>query len=252
MNGFRVYALLSFALICLGCQQTKTPMTIYAAASLSDVLPELAEAFERTSGLSVAHQSFAGSQIFTTQIGMGAQADVFLSASKHHIQSLANRELCNGLERFATNPLVVVVDPNSSDPMTSFWEMSTRGRWTFGVTTSPIGMYTERALDRADKLKPGFKSEVLSRVLSRTTNTRNVRNTVLLKVADGAIVYNTDAVAVGDRLKRIELPADVSVDGEYFATVGCNRASDRGVLFRDFLSTPPARRILSTHGFETP
>ncbi len=55
-------------------------ITVFAAASLGDVLEYLAEEFERSSDIRV-HLDFASSGMLRAKITAGAEADAFLSAS---------------------------------------------------------------------------------------------------------------------------------------------------------------------------
>ena len=98
------YALaLSLALVtCLTGTASARPaaqITVYAAASLTDVFPKL------DSGQKF---SFAASNTLAQQIRQGAPADVFASADLANPQALHASGLCSTPRIFATNKLVVV------------------------------------------------------------------------------------------------------------------------------------------------
>ncbi|MGH2489402.1 MAG: molybdate ABC transporter substrate-binding protein, partial [Candidatus Limnocylindria bacterium] len=85
-------------------------MTIYGAASLSNALEQVEEAYESATpgvDLIIATDSSAA---LRTQIEQGAPADVFLSADTTNPQQLFDAGLTQGgITFFASNALVVIV-----------------------------------------------------------------------------------------------------------------------------------------------
>src|SRR5919201_1375600 len=75
-------------------------LTVFAAASLTDVLPRID---------AHPHYSFAGSDTLALQIQQGAPADVFLAASTTQPSQLFQARLVYKPVVFATNELVLVV-----------------------------------------------------------------------------------------------------------------------------------------------
>lgn len=82
-------------------------LTIYAAASLTDVFREMAERFEEETGIK-SDVSFGSSGIMRQKIEAGAPADLYASASIKHIDTLITEGFADGYEVFARNRLVVV------------------------------------------------------------------------------------------------------------------------------------------------
>src|SRR3954447_17397872 len=79
-------------------------ITVYAASSLTNVLPELHGS---------AKYSFGGSNTLQAQIEKGAPADVFASASPREAQALYKEHRCTRPVTFATNKLVLAVQKGS-------------------------------------------------------------------------------------------------------------------------------------------
>ena len=113
MNGrsrrtLGVWVLLAVAVI--GCTRDQRPvLTVYAAASLRDVLSELREPFERDQGARLQF-NFAGSGVLAQQILAAPRADLFLSASPEWIDRIerAGRAVPGSRRELCANRLVVV------------------------------------------------------------------------------------------------------------------------------------------------
>src|SRR5262245_38184375 len=90
------FALLLVALFASGAAfaaDTATkPVTVFGAASLTNVLGELGKAFTAKSGVEVRF-SFAASSTLARQIESGAGAELFLSADKEWMDYLEQRAL---------------------------------------------------------------------------------------------------------------------------------------------------------------
>src|SRR5262245_11947033 len=71
------------------------PVTVFAPASLTNVLDELGDAFTKSTGVPVRF-SFAASSILARQIEAGAKADLFFSADQDWMDYLAQRDVIQG------------------------------------------------------------------------------------------------------------------------------------------------------------
>ena len=108
-------ALASTAIVCplvAASAQTAAPanpkvLHVAAAADLQPVLPALAEAYQRATGVRIV-PSFGSSATLTQQITNGDPQDVFLSADMAHPQILAAAKLTDGPPiSYATGTLVL-------------------------------------------------------------------------------------------------------------------------------------------------
>src|SRR5712664_4732592 len=70
----------------------KPPITVFAAASLTNVLQELGDGFTRQTSIPVRF-SFAASSALAKQIENGAPADIFFSADIEWMDYLQTRKL---------------------------------------------------------------------------------------------------------------------------------------------------------------
>ena len=72
-------AVLTVVFVVTGCANEVPEVTVFAAASLADVLQPLGERFEAQQGIDVKF-SFGGSWALAQQVVRGAPADAFLAA----------------------------------------------------------------------------------------------------------------------------------------------------------------------------
>ena len=170
-----------------------TPLTIYAAASLTDVFRALDPA---------QRYSFAGSNTLETQIRNGAPADLFASAAPLNSQRLYRQGLVGKPVTFTSNRLALIVPASNPAGITSIYDLKRKPvKLVVAGAAVPVGAYTRTVLR-----KMGLSS-VLSKVVSQETDVRAVTSKVALGQADAGFVYMTDAKSVSDRVKVVRIPA---------------------------------------------
>ncbi|WP_372808128.1 molybdate ABC transporter substrate-binding protein, partial [Pontiella sp.] len=122
--------------------------TVFAAASTTDVMKELANAFEQSGGGPVRF-NFASSGALARQIDAGAPADLFVSANGKWMDYLETKALLETGTRtdLARNSLVLVVPESSSLTFEGF-PKDLKGRLAIGEPKSvPAGAYAQTALE---------------------------------------------------------------------------------------------------------
>lgn len=189
---------------------------MFAAASLREVFQELALAFEQRHPSFEVRLGFAGSQELRLQLERGAVADVFASADIRHAKSVVGQGLLAEPAVFARNALVVVVPWSNPAKLTTFTELDRPMHLVVGAPQVPVGAYTE-ALFRAAERQYGtsFVRKVRANLRSRELNVRQVLAKVSMGEADAGIVYRTDALAMPDKVRVVELPSALATVAEY-------------------------------------
>ena len=169
------------------------PLTIYAAASLTDVF----RAFDPDQ-----RYSFSGSNALETQIRNGAPADIFASAAPLNTQRLFRQNLVGKPVTFTSNRLALIVPKSNPAGIRSVYDLRRKPvKLVIAGAAVPVGGYTRTVLRRMGL------SSVLSKVVSQETDVRAVTGKVALGQADAGFVYATDARAVADRVTVIRIPA---------------------------------------------
>jgi molybdate transport system substrate-binding protein len=215
------------------------PLTVFAAASLTEVFQELSPE---------TRFNFAGSDELATQIREGAEADVYAAASPRYPDELYDAGLVGEPRVFATNRLVLVVPHENQAGIESLDDLDRDGvRLVVGAEGVPIGDYTRSVLEDAGR------SALLARVVSNEEDAKGVVGKVALGEADAGFVYATDAQAAADDVRAIELPADVQADIRYpVAVVVGTDQTDQARSFVDQLLSARGRRLLRQAGFGIP
>ncbi len=233
-------ALASLSIAACGTDESR--LTILAASSLTDVLPDVAAAYEDASGVPI-DLSFASSSSLREQILDGAPADVFVSASPAVIAELAQVELVvEPLDVIATNALVVVVPSSDAGEHRDALAVLSDEDGLVGACAVevPCGELTQRVLAELDP-----DGNVV--VETFEPNARATLAKVELGELDAAFVYRTDALS-SDAVVLYELPDTATNSTAYVAGTIAGAAIEAGD-FVDFLSTDNVQTILEDAGF---
>jgi len=232
---------------------SRQPLTVYAAASLTDAFSEIGTAFEAAHPGVDVRFNFAGSQNLRTQLEQGAAADVFASANVTEMETLIEDGLVGpgSAEVFATNRLVIAVPDGNPADIRSPHDLSRPGvKLILAAEEVPAGQYAQRVLGQLDALYGGgYLQLVTSNVVSYEDNVRTVLTKVELGEADAGIVYASDAVP-GGRLPTIAIPSEVNVVAEYPITVLAESPrAELAAAFLDAVLSAAGQATLEKWGF---
>ena len=214
-------------------------LTVFAAASLTDVMPQID---------AHPHYSFAGSDTLALQIRQGAPADVFLAASTQQPTDLFNAGLVYKPVVFATNELVLIVPRSNPAHIKSVLDIGRSGiKLVVAAPTVPVGAYTRRVLSNL-----GMTS-ALANVVSEETDVRGVLAKVALGEADAGFVYVTDARAAGAQVAQVKIPAWAQPRVRYeLAIVKATRHLAQARTFVRRVLSEAGRAKLKAAGFGLP
>ena len=221
-------------------QRSAGPATVYAAASLTDVLPKVSPS---------SRYQFAGSNQLALQISRGAPADVFASASPSYTQQLFKDGSVEKPRTFATNSLVLAVPRSNPAKIRTVFDLAKRPKLKLVVAGQkvPIGLYTREVLKRLELLR------VLRKAVSQEPDVKGIVGKLALGEADAGFVYATDVKAASSRLVAIALPKRSQPTVRYeVAVVKGAPNREAGLEFvADLLSTD-GRAELRKAGFGLP
>jgi molybdate transport system substrate-binding protein len=218
-----------------GAKRDTTRPTVFAAASLTDAFPKIGPN---------ARYSFAGSNALAAQIRQGAPADVFASANLKLPFGLYGDGHCSRPVVFTRNALVVIVPRANRKRIKSISELKRKGvKVVIAAKGVPVGDYTLQVLQKLEL------NAVLSNVVSRETDVREVLAKVTLDEADAGFVYSTEARTVPKKVRTISIPPRGRPNIEYGICVvlAGNKAAGHTFVKRVLSST--GQKILLRYGF---
>jgi len=226
---------------------------VFAAASLTEALEEIAAAYEKLGGGKVV-LNLGASSTLARQIQEGAPADLFFSADEAKMASLEQQGLILKETRrsLLSNTLVVVVPADSNLEIGSARDLATPKVRALAVAepqSVPAGIYAKEYL-----ISQKLWSQILDKVIP-TENVRAALSAVESGNVDAGIVYKTDA-AISKRVKiAYEVPAAEGPKISYPVAVlaGSEKAGSRqNVAARKFLAyleSPAALDVFRRYGF---
>jgi molybdate transport system substrate-binding protein len=236
---FGLAALVVITAVGCGGASPEPRLTVFAAASLTEVLPRVDDR---------PRYSFTGSDELGVQIREGAPADVYATASPSHAAALHDEGLIEEPRLFATNRLVLIVPKENPADLGSVEDLERKpAKLVIGAEGVPVGEYARQALETL-----GAES-VLARVVSEEQDVKGVASKVALGEADAGFAYATDVAPVAARVRVIELPARAQPQVEYvIAMVAGSKHAAEAEAFVDELLGPRGRRALGAAGFGVP
>lgn len=257
----RSLALIGLACLATGCADRggaprSGPLRVFAAASLVDLVGELAAAFERREAAAV-ELNLAGSNVLAQQILAAPVADVFLSADLFWVKELerAGRVVAGSRRALLGNRLVLIAAEAAENRITRPAELAGAGFSYLALADPaavPAGRYARAALEDI----PLDGTTLWRAVADRVAPTPDVRAALALVESDPeilGIVYSTDA-RQSKRVRVIwEFPPRGAARVTYFGAVvqGGNRA-ELAQRFLDFAGGPEGLRIAERYGFGAP
>lgn len=217
---------------------------VFAAASLADVLTEVAEVVEADHPGVDVRLSFAGSSSLRTQILEGAPADVFVSADEANMAVVAAAgELAEAPVVVAANRLAIVVPAGNPGGVTGLADLG-RDDLLVGVCAAgvPCGDLARAVLDEAG---------VVASIDTDEPDVGSLLTKVVADELDAGLVYETDVRRAGADVEGIAVASDLT--NEYPIAVLAEAPNPTTArVFVDFVRSSEGRRILADQGFLLP
>jgi molybdate transport system substrate-binding protein len=239
------------ALTACGSPSNDTPsspdqsLTVFAAASLTGSFTELGKHFETAHPGTSVRFSFGPSSGLATQITNGAPADVFASASPKNMQAVVDGGDASGPKTFAANVMEIAVPPDNPAKIATLRDLAKPGvKVALCQAAVPCGTVAAKVFAQA-----GLRvTPVTEEVDVKATLTK-----VQLGEVDAGLVYATDVLAAGDRVRGIEIPADVNASTAYpIATMSSSKHAALAQQFVDLVLSPEGTKTLTAAGFQKP
>jgi molybdate transport system substrate-binding protein len=245
---WRWCGLLSLGTVLLASSLRGAEVTVFAAASLSESLKEIASDYWAKSGDKIVFNLGASSTL-ARQIAAGAPADIFFSADEAKMDDLEKQGLIVKETRRSrlSNSLILVVAAEDGANITSPQDLANPSvkRIALGDPKSvPIGVYAKEYLEKA-----GLWAAIKSKVVP-TENVRAALAAVEAGNAEASIVYKTDA-AISKKVKVVfEVPLAAGPSISYpVALLKEAKQPAAARRFLDYLASDEASRVFKQRGF---
>jgi molybdate transport system substrate-binding protein len=221
-------------------------LTVFAAASLTDVFTDLGKQLEKDDPDLTVRFNFAGSDALATQITQGAPADVFASANEKQMKVVTDAGL-QGADPaiFAENVLAIAVPKGNPGHVTGLKDFENADLTLVVCAPSvPCGAAAQTVFTAA-----GIKAQPDT----EETDVKAALNKVQLGEVDAALVYATDVKAAGDQVEGIEFPeAEQAVNKYPIATLKAAPNPGAAQAFVDLVTSDQGQRALTDAGFRKP
>ena len=215
---------------------------VLANSSLSGVFDVLAQRFEAEHpGVDVV-RDYDASAGLVTQLFQGKPADVVAAADTETMQKVVDAGRVHAPTVFATNRLVVVTPRQNTVHVNSFDDLSRDGiTWAACAASAPCGV-AARTLIKMNK--------VWHWPTTLEPDTHTVLDEVISGRANAGLVYATDAVAAGSKVKAFPIPNSGSALNKYsIAVTQQTGAPGLAQEWVDLVRSAEGQQVLSDAGF---
>ncbi len=243
-------------------------VTVFAAASLNDVMQEFKEEFEaENKGVTILINADSSGALMT-QIKEGAPCDLFFSAAQKQMNELEDEGLIitDTRRNVVNNKLVVVTQPDSETAVTGLADIGKAGSIALADGSVPVGKYSRQALMNLGLLEKredpaSFTTQEVSDALGgvEISEQGNVSK-VLAAVEEGSCevgtTYLSDTYGHEYKVRIIEeVSYDVTGNIIYPAALVVNKdasseQSDMAAAFLEYITNDSAKEKYAEHLFD--
>jgi molybdate transport system substrate-binding protein len=238
------------ASLLLGAVAHAGTITASAAISLKDALGDIAAAYEKQGGDHVEFAYGASGQL-SAQIQQGAPVDLFISAAWTQVDQLTQAGIADDSSKkvIVRNALVLIAPADAKAPPSGFSDLVDPKFTRIAIgdpKTVPAGEYAKQTLESLKIF------DVVQSRLIFGANVRQVLSYVERGEVDAGIVYKTDALQSGEKVKVIAAADENLHKPIVYPAVIIKSTSNRGGAekFIQFLSSDAAQKIFIARGFE--
>lgn len=232
-------SLLLVVTLLAGCAAGPNPttLTVFAAASLTELFTALEKRFESENPGIDVKVNFAGSSALAQQIAQGATADVFAAADEDTLTRVADH--LDSPAVFATNHLTIAVPRGNPAKITGVADLTRPGVTVVVCAPQvPCGSATRKV---APGLSPASEEQDVKAVLTK----------VAAGEADAGLVYVTDTRS--GKVERVDFPEAAAVVNKY--PIALTKQAPNPALARRFVDlvlSPTGQNELARAGFGKP
>ena len=252
VNNTKLSVSLFTAVLCLTVSTSASAeqVTVFAAASLTTAMTELAQQYQKQYPADQIRLSFASSSTLARQIAQGAPAQLFISADLKWMDQMQRQGQIQPASRLNLlgNKLVLIAPAGQARALSlqpnAAWTTGYRGRLCMGAPDSgvPAGLYAKQAF---------ISLKLWDQLKDRVVGTEDVRGALAFVErgeCDLGVVYRTDAKDNPNVKIVATFPASSHAPIVYPAAL-MSKPSQSAQRFLSYLQSPAAGRVFVRHGF---
>jgi molybdate transport system substrate-binding protein len=221
------------------------PVTVFAAASLTETFTTLGRQFESAHPGTTVTFNFGASSSLAENINQGAPADVFASASPKNMQQVVDADGAGDSKTFARNVMQIAVPPDNPADVSEVTDLARSNvKVALCQPQVPCGAVAQQVFQNVNiTVKP----------VTQGADVKAVLTTVQLGEVDAGMVYRTDVRAAGTKVRGIEIPADQNASTSYPIAALTEAPNPAGAAaFVDYVLSPDGEKVLEQAGFAAP
>ena len=243
--------------------ERNTELIVFAAASLTETMTEIAETYKKTAPDVSIMFNFDSSGTLKSQIENGADCDLFISAAPRQMNQLDSSKdgeaNPDGLDfilqgtriDLLENKVVLAVPEGNPSSVESFDNLAKRLGMgeillSMGNSDVPVGQYTQKILAFY-----GLDEQVLAAAGNITygSNVKEVTSQVIENAADCGIIYSTDAFSAGLSIADTATEEMCGLVIYPAAVLNTAKNVEAAKAFLQFLSEDEAKKTFESVGF---
>ena len=220
-------------------------ITVFAAASLMGTFTQLGKQFEAAHPGDTVKFSFGPSSGLATQITSGAPADAFASAAPANMDTVVQAGDASNPQNFAENTMEVAVPPKNPGKVNSVNDLAKKSvKVALCQPQVPCGVVAAEVFKNAGiKVKP----------VTLQPDVKSVLTQVELGSVDAGMVYVTDVMAAGTKVKGVTISDKDNASTLYpIATISDSKHKSIAQSFVAYVLSPAGQQVLTAAGFQKP
>jgi molybdate transport system substrate-binding protein len=220
-------------------------ITVFAAASLMGTFTQLGKQFDAAHPGDTVKFSFGPSSGLATQITSGAPADVFASAAPANMDAVVKAGDAASPQDFAKNTMEVATPPKNPGKVTSVNDLAKKSvKVALCQPQVPCGVVAAEVFKNAGiKVKP----------VTLQPDVKSVLTQVELGSVDAGMVYVTDVMAAGTKVKGVTISDSDNASTLYpIATISDSKHKSIAQAFVAYVLSPAGQKVLTAAGFQQP
>lgn len=224
---------------------TTGTITVFAAASLMGSFTQLGQQFDAAHPGDTVKFSFGPSSGLATQVASGAPADVFASASPKNMDSVVAAGDASSPQDFAKNTAEIAVPPSNPGKVTSVADLAKSSvKVALCQPQVPCGVIAASVFTNA---------KITVKPVTLQPDVKSVLTQVELGNVDAGVVYVTDVMAAGAKVKGVPIPASDNASTLYpIAAISKSKHLSVAQAFIAYVLSSAGQQVLTAAGFQKP